>query len=111
PSSRARGIPSRRPECEAAPVRDDDVPQLPLFGGEVKERPREGAAARPRLVVVRGRGHLWARPRQPGVRLWTFHELMERVRLLGFLADDEGAVRDDGAALWASAAALARRSP
>lgn len=90
----------------------DETPQLSLFLGEDEERPRASEdRRRPRLIVVRGRGHLWTRAQQPGARLWTFHELMERVRLLGFLADESGAVRDDAAALWAAAAVLAQRSP
>jgi hypothetical protein len=96
---------------------DTGEPQLSLFLGEAEARAPVVARVRPRLCVVRGRGHLWTRRRDPSERLWTFHELMERVRLLGFAdealgaGDAAGAVRDDGAALWAAAAVLARRSP
>jgi hypothetical protein len=90
-------------------VGDDSGSQLSLF----LERGSAATDARRamRLVVMRGRGHLWARPREPGVIAWTFSDLMDRVRLLGFLRASGEEVRDDDAALWAAAAELARQSP
>lgn len=87
------------------------LPQLSLFLEEQAGPSADAArSARPTLVVVRSRGHLWSRPRTPGVVVWTLHELLDRVRLLGFLGRGDDTVLDEGAALWASAAVLSRQS-
>ena len=91
----------------------DEGAQLGLFGGgppafepvdmlpNLVRRTRE-------LVVVRDRGHLLAAKPGPGRCVWTARDFFDRVRELAF--DDEDAVLDDSALVWASAASLMQGS-
>lgn len=82
---------------------------LPLAGAD---EPTDGATAtRPVLVAFRSRSALWEQTPTATRRFSTVKDVLDRVRLLGLLTGDGRLLRDDGAAMWASASELALRSP
>lgn len=85
--------------------------QLGLFGdAPAPANAHAPAPAREKeLVVCRDRGHILEHRPGPSRRVWTMRDFFDRVRELAF--DDESAVLDDSALMWASAAALLQGSP
>ncbi len=82
---------------------------LPLAGAD--HQAPGATATRPMLVAFRSRSALWEQTPTATRRFSTVRDVLDRVRLLGLLTANANLLRDDGAALWASASELATRSP